>query len=93
MKSAALVIMAFLLLVDVKAFRAPQGRCQCLNGLVDFIPRHNIAKLEIHPVSSSCTNLEIVVTLKANKGKKCLNPKAEYTEKVIKATIQRRHVQ
>ncbi|XP_062400050.1 C-X-C motif chemokine 11-1-like [Sardina pilchardus] len=92
MKSVALVIVTFLLLANVKAFREPRGRCQCLNGLVDYIPRHNIAKLEILPASSSCTNLEIVVTLKANRGKKCLNPEAEYASKIIQRTIKKRHV-
>ncbi|KAG9354289.1 hypothetical protein JZ751_012413 [Albula glossodonta] len=85
MKSAAVILLACLLFVDVKGMViSPRGRCQCMDAGVKFIPPKQIEKIEVYPPSSSCQHMEIIATLKDGGEQKCLNPETRFAKNFIK---------
>ncbi|KAF4074365.1 hypothetical protein AMELA_G00238580 [Ameiurus melas] len=92
MKSAAVfVVFACLLIVHVQGqARTSVRRCSCQGPVANIVHPQRIDKVEIHPANASCENVEIIVTLKNGAGKKCLNPKSEFTQKYIKAALEKR---
>ncbi|CAO2639336.1 C-X-C motif chemokine 11 [Lemmus lemmus] len=56
-------------------FRA--GRCLCINPGVKAVKMADIEEVSIIDPTIGCTKVEVIVTLKANKGKRCLNPKSK----------------
>ncbi|KAM9446784.1 C-X-C motif chemokine 11-6-like [Clarias gariepinus] len=91
MKSAAVfVVFAGLLIVYVQGqAKTSSSRCLCQGPLANVVRTQRIDKIEVYPVSASCENVEIIVTLKDGAGKKCLNPKSEFTQKYIKAALRK----
>ncbi|KAJ8339234.1 hypothetical protein SKAU_G00360200 [Synaphobranchus kaupii] len=85
MRSAAFILVACLLLVDVKGMAiSPRGRCLCNDAGVKYIAPKQIEKIEVLFRSSSCEHLEIIVTLKEGGEQKCLNPKFPFAKNIIK---------
>ncbi|KAJ8261323.1 hypothetical protein COCON_G00170460 [Conger conger] len=85
MRSAAFILLACLLLVDVRGMAiSSRGRCLCMDAGVNFIKPKLIKKVEAMYPSPSCQNLEIIVTLKGSGEKKCLNPASRFAKNFIK---------
>ncbi|XP_064164666.1 C-X-C motif chemokine 11-6-like [Anguilla rostrata] len=85
MRSAAFILLACLLFVDVKGMsQSPKGRCYCMDAGVKFILPRLIEKIEVYYPSSSCENMELVATLKGSGEQKCLNPKSQFARNFIK---------
>uniref|UniRef100_A0A3B5M496 Chemokine interleukin-8-like domain-containing protein n=1 Tax=Xiphophorus couchianus TaxID=32473 RepID=A0A3B5M496_9TELE len=61
-------------------------RCRCITKERKPIGRRIVA-LEVHPVSSHCAEIQIIATLKMEKRKVCLDPKAPWVQKVLKNRI------
>ncbi|XP_030285087.1 C-X-C motif chemokine 6-like [Sparus aurata] len=57
-------------------------RCQCITKERKPIGRH-IGQVEVNPVSSHCSEIEIIATLKRNGQKICLDPDAPWLKKVL----------
>uniref|UniRef100_A0A8C2B6L8 Chemokine (C-X-C motif) ligand 11, duplicate 1 n=1 Tax=Cyprinus carpio TaxID=7962 RepID=A0A8C2B6L8_CYPCA len=57
--------------------------CLCHGAGLNMVKPKLIEKIEIHPISPSCKNLEVVVTLKNNKGRRCLNTESLFTKFII----------
>ncbi|TSN86078.1 C-X-C motif chemokine 11-6 [Bagarius yarrelli] len=91
MKPAAVfVVFASLLILYVEGQGKPSvSRCLCLGPLANMVRLQRVDKIEVYPVSASCESVEIIVTLKNGAGKKCLNPKSEFTQKNIKAILEK----
>ncbi|KAK6305958.1 hypothetical protein J4Q44_G00228830 [Coregonus suidteri] len=85
MTSTVLIsFLACLILVNVEGqVGHSKARCLCLNGMVNRVKPLLIEKLEVYASSHSCQHMEIIVTLKNGKGKKCLNPEAPIVKKII----------
>ncbi|XP_031426494.1 C-X-C motif chemokine 11-6-like [Clupea harengus] len=91
MKSAALIsLLAVMLFVVVRGQRDTQGRCRCQDGGTDVILPKRIQRLEVFRPSPSCPNVEIIVTLKENRGQKCLNPESKFARNYIKSAVKKR---
>ncbi|XP_042580371.1 C-X-C motif chemokine 11-1-like isoform X2 [Cyprinus carpio] len=58
-------------------------RCLCHGDGLNRVKPKLIEKIEIHPISPSCKNLEVVVTLKNNEGRRCLNTESLFTKFII----------
>ncbi|XP_034155073.2 C-X-C motif chemokine 11-6-like [Pangasianodon hypophthalmus] len=92
MKSAAVfVVFACLLIFHVQGqAKTSVTRCLCQGPVANAVRLQRIDKIEVYPVSASCENVEIIVTLKNGAGKKCLNPKSEFTQKYIMAALEKK---
>ncbi|XP_041084447.1 C-X-C motif chemokine 11-1-like isoform X1 [Polyodon spathula] len=66
-----------------------RGRCLCLGDGVNFIQPRLIEKLDVIPASTTCGNLEIIVTLKDSEELRCLNPKSKFAQNFIKNAKRR----
>ncbi|XP_036384593.1 C-X-C motif chemokine 11-6-like [Megalops cyprinoides] len=85
MRSAAFILLACLLSVDVKGMSiSPRGRCQCTDAGVNFIRPKEIEKIEVYSPSSSCERMEIIVTLKESAEQRCLNSESKFAQNFIK---------
>ncbi|KAF5905592.1 C-X-C motif chemokine 11-6-like, partial [Clarias magur] len=91
MKSAAVfVVFAGLLIVHVQGQARPSvTRCLCQGPQANVVRLQRIDKIEVYPASASCDNLEIIVTLKNDGGKKCLNPNSKFTVKYFSAMLEK----
>ncbi|XP_012684031.2 C-X-C motif chemokine 11-6 [Clupea harengus] len=91
MKSAALIsLLAVMLFVVVRGQRDTLARCRCQDEGTNVIHPNRIQRLEVYPPSASCPNVEIIVTLKDNRGQKCLNPESKFAKNYIKSAIKKR---
>ncbi|KAG7477212.1 hypothetical protein MATL_G00091720 [Megalops atlanticus] len=85
MRSAAFILLACLLTVDVKGMSlSPRGRCQCMDAGVHFIRPKEIEKIAVFSPTSSCERMEIIVTLKESGEQRCLNPESRFAKNFIK---------
>ncbi|GAA6090056.1 C-X-C motif chemokine 11-6 [Tachysurus ichikawai] len=91
MKSAAVfVLFAGLLILHVEGQARPSvRRCLCMGPAANAVRLQLVDKIEVYHVSASCENVEIIVTLKNGAGKKCLNPNSGFTQKYIKAALNK----
>ncbi|KAI5613107.1 C-X-C motif chemokine 11-6, partial [Silurus asotus] len=91
MKTAAVFVMfACLLILHVQG-QAKTGvsRCLCQGPAANVVRIKNIDKIEFHPASASCENVEIIVTLKNGAGQRCLNPESDFINYIKKAVKKR----
>ncbi|KAK2845538.1 hypothetical protein Q7C36_010392 [Tachysurus vachellii] len=93
MKSAAVfVLFAGLLILHVEGQARPSvRRCLCLGPAANAVRLQLVDKFEVFPVSASCENVEVIVTLKNGAGKKCLNPNSGFTQKYIMTALKKRN--
>uniref|UniRef100_A0A8C1CNH2 Chemokine interleukin-8-like domain-containing protein n=1 Tax=Cyprinus carpio carpio TaxID=630221 RepID=A0A8C1CNH2_CYPCA len=70
--------------------RSSKGRCLCADKGANMVLVRNIEKVEIIPPSPSCSQHEIIVTLKNGAGRKCMNPESKFTQNVIIKAIEKR---
>ncbi|XP_075399666.1 C-X-C motif chemokine 11 [Tenrec ecaudatus] len=65
-------------------------RCLCTGPGVKAVRVADIAKASLIYPSYDCENLEVIITLKRNKGQQCLNPRSKQASLIIKE-VQRRN--
>ncbi|XP_029800582.1 C-X-C motif chemokine 11 [Suricata suricatta] len=53
------------------------GRCLCIGPGVKAVKVADIEKATIIYPSNNCDKTEVIITLKAHKGQRCLNPKSK----------------
>nr|XP_033816785.1 C-X-C motif chemokine 10-like [Geotrypetes seraphini] len=87
----------FLLCLLLLSYEAIQGlfiggkrRCLCLQRGSNFVKPKSIAKIEVFPRSSSCQNMEIIITLKPSGMQSCLNPKSVMGRKILAGVMKKR---
>uniref|UniRef100_F7EHS9 C-X-C motif chemokine n=1 Tax=Ornithorhynchus anatinus TaxID=9258 RepID=F7EHS9_ORNAN len=68
------------------------GRCRCLENSSKFIHPNALAKLEFLPKSSSCSNNEVIATLKKSKEEICLNPDSRNVKKLLDTILKKNQV-
>ncbi|KAM9677526.1 C-X-C motif chemokine 11 [Trichechus inunguis] len=61
-----------------------RGRCLCIGPGVKAVRVADIEKASIIYPSYNCDKLEVIITLKANKGQRCLNPRSKQANLIIK---------
>ncbi|XP_012506449.1 PREDICTED: C-X-C motif chemokine 11 [Propithecus coquereli] len=61
-----------------------RGRCLCIGPGVKAVKVADIEKASIIYPSNNCDKTEVIITLKAQKGHRCLNPKAKQASLIIK---------
>ncbi|XP_033861701.3 C-X-C motif chemokine 11-1-like [Acipenser ruthenus] len=85
MNSTAILCLAVLFCAAIEGSpMTGRGRCLCLGDGVNFIQPRLIEKLDVIPASTTCGNLEIIVTLKNSGELRCLNPKSKFSQNFIK---------
>ncbi|KAK1140864.1 C-X-C motif chemokine 11-1-like [Acipenser oxyrinchus oxyrinchus] len=85
MNSTAILCLAVLFCAAIEGSPMPgRGRCLCLGDGVNFIQPRLIEKLDVIPASTTCGNLEIIITLKNSGELRCLNPKSKFARNFIK---------
>ncbi|XP_023108805.2 C-X-C motif chemokine 11 [Felis catus] len=62
------------------------GRCLCIGPGVKAVKVADIEKATIIYPSNNCNKIEVIITLKAHKGQRCLNPKSKQANIIIKKT-------
>uniref|UniRef100_A0A8C8RTF9 C-X-C motif chemokine n=1 Tax=Pelusios castaneus TaxID=367368 RepID=A0A8C8RTF9_9SAUR len=60
-----------------------RGRCLCIGHGAPAIDPKRITKVEIFGQSSSCEQVEVIVTLKGSGKRKCLNNKSKQASRMI----------
>ncbi|XP_048220424.1 C-X-C motif chemokine 11 isoform X2 [Perognathus longimembris pacificus] len=60
------------------------GRCLCLGPRASAVKVAHIEKVAILYPSNSCDHMEVIVTLKAQKGQRCLDPRSKQASSMIK---------
>ncbi|XP_004472636.1 C-X-C motif chemokine 11 [Dasypus novemcinctus] len=60
------------------------GRCLCIGPGVKAVKVPDIEKASIIYPSNNCDKVEVIITLKANKGQRCLNPRSKQANLIIK---------
>ncbi|RXN34134.1 C-X-C motif chemokine 10-like protein [Labeo rohita] len=90
MKTIAVLVFVSLAIVAIEG-KPGIGiqRCLCAGAGLKMVNPNLIEKVEIHPNSPSCGHVEVVVTLKNGKGRRCLNPESKFT-KYITEKIEKR---
>ncbi|KAM9742613.1 C-X-C motif chemokine 11 isoform 1-T1 [Dama dama] len=66
------------------------GRCLCIGPGVKAVKVADIEKVSIIYPTNNCDKTEVIITLKTNKGQRCLNPKSKQAKAIIKK-IQRKN--
>ncbi|XP_064220565.1 C-X-C motif chemokine 11 isoform X2 [Aotus nancymaae] len=61
-----------------------RGRCLCIGSGVKAVKVADIEKASIIYPSNNCDKIEVIITLKENKGQRCLNPKSKQGKLIIK---------
>ncbi|XP_011821588.1 PREDICTED: C-X-C motif chemokine 11 isoform X3 [Mandrillus leucophaeus] len=61
-----------------------RGRCLCIGPGVKAVKVADIEKASIIYPSNNCDKIEVIITLKENKGQRCLNPKSKQARLIIK---------
>ncbi|XP_004430906.1 PREDICTED: C-X-C motif chemokine 11 [Ceratotherium simum simum] len=65
------------------------GRCLCIGPGVKAVRVADIEKVSIIYQSNNCDKIEVIITLKANKGQRCLNPRSKQANVIIKKVERR----
>ncbi|XP_066137063.1 C-X-C motif chemokine 11 [Saccopteryx bilineata] len=60
------------------------GRCLCIGSGVKGVRMANIEKISVIYPSINCDKTEVIITLKAHKGQRCLNPRSKQGNYIIK---------
>ncbi|XP_042534223.1 C-X-C motif chemokine 11 [Dipodomys spectabilis] len=66
------------------------GRCLCLGPGAKAVKVAHIEKATIIYPSNSCYKMEVIITLKAQKGQRCLDPRSKQASFIIKQ-VQRKN--
>ncbi|XP_076782622.1 C-X-C motif chemokine 11 isoform X2 [Arvicanthis niloticus] len=67
------------------------GRCLCIGPGVKAVKLAAIEKASVIYPSNGCDKVEVIVTLKAHKGQKCLDPRSKQA-RLIMQTIEKKNI-
>ncbi|XP_038191554.1 C-X-C motif chemokine 11 [Arvicola amphibius] len=91
MKGMAMAFAVLICATTVQGFTMFRvGRCLCLDPGVKAVRMADIEKVSIIYPTRGCAKVEVIVTLKANKGERCLNPKSKQA-RIIQQAIERKN--
>ncbi|XP_006754615.1 PREDICTED: C-X-C motif chemokine 11 [Myotis davidii] len=65
------------------------GRCLCIRPGVKAVKVADIEKISVFYPSNNCDKVEVIITLKAHKGQRCLNPRSKQANILIKKVERR----
>ncbi|XP_062873895.1 C-X-C motif chemokine 11-6-like [Trichomycterus rosablanca] len=92
--AVVLVLTACIFIIHVQGqAKTSVQRCLCQGGMSNRVLLKRIDKVEIYPASPSCNKVEIIVTMKNDARKKCLNPESKSAQNIIKKSIEKRNAQ
>ncbi|KAM5337316.1 C-X-C motif chemokine 11 isoform 1-T2 [Glossophaga mutica] len=60
------------------------GRCLCIGPGAKAVKVANIEKVSVFFPSNYCNKIEVIITLKAQKRQRCLNPQSKQASIIIK---------
>ncbi|XP_060044604.1 C-X-C motif chemokine 11 [Erinaceus europaeus] len=60
------------------------GRCLCRDHGVKAVKVKDVEQASVIYPSNNCNKIEVIITLKAHKGKRCLNPRSKQGKIIIK---------
>ncbi|XP_057585346.1 C-X-C motif chemokine 11 isoform X1 [Hippopotamus amphibius kiboko] len=84
-KGMAIVLAVIFCATAVQGFPMfKRGRCLCTGSGVKAVKVAYIEKVSIIYPSNNCDKTEVIITLKANKGQRCLNPKSKQAKVIRK---------
>ncbi|XP_026914359.1 C-X-C motif chemokine 11 [Acinonyx jubatus] len=84
-KGMVIVLAVILCATSVQGFPMFKGgRCLCIGPGVKAVKVADIEKATIIYPSNNCNKIEVIITLKAHKGQRCLNPKSKQANIIIK---------
>nr|XP_006133968.2 C-X-C motif chemokine 11 [Pelodiscus sinensis]WCC60350.1 CXCL11 [Pelodiscus sinensis] len=91
MKFLTLLSLLLLLAADLLQGMATssRGRCLCVGPGASAVHPKAIAKVEIFGQTSSCEQVEVIVTLKGNGKRRCLNNKSKQASRMIQKLLKR----
>ncbi|XP_016063000.1 PREDICTED: C-X-C motif chemokine 10 [Miniopterus natalensis] len=87
MNQSAVLIFCLILLTLSGAQGIPlsrTSRCMCIKISDQPVNLKSLEKLEMFPASQSCPHVEIIATMKKNRGKRCLNPESKAIKNMLK---------
>ncbi|XP_072797941.1 C-X-C motif chemokine 11 isoform X1 [Vicugna pacos] len=85
LKSMVIVLAVILCATTVKGFPMFKGgRCLCIGRGVKAVKVADIEKVSIIYPTNNCDKTEVIITLKAHKGQRCLNSKSKQANVIIK---------
>ncbi|XP_077607469.1 C-X-C motif chemokine 11 [Crocuta crocuta] len=85
MKGMIIVLAVIFCVTIVQGFPMFKGgRCLCIGPGVKAVKVADIEKATIIYPSNNCDKTEVIITLKAHKGQRCLNPKSKQANIIIK---------
>ncbi|XP_070250818.1 C-X-C motif chemokine 11 [Myotis yumanensis] len=65
------------------------GRCLCIGPGAKAVKVADIEKISVIYPSNNCDKVEVIITLKAHKGQRCLNPRSKQANIIIKKVERR----
>ncbi|XP_051026395.1 C-X-C motif chemokine 11 [Acomys russatus] len=68
-----------------------RGRCLCIGPGAKAVKRADMETAAILYPSNSCDRTEVIITLKANKGQRCLDPRSRQAL-LIRQTIEKKNL-
>lgn len=84
-KGMAIVLAVIFCATTIQGFPMfKAGRCLCIGPGVKAVKVADIEKVSIIHPSNNCDKTEVIVTLKAHKGRRCLNPKSKQANVIMK---------
>nr|XP_004664870.1 C-X-C motif chemokine 11 [Jaculus jaculus] len=84
-KAMAVALVTILWAVTVQGFPMFKGgRCLCQGPGVNAVKVTEIEKASVMYRTNSCDRVEVIITLKAQKGQRCLNPRSKQAQLIIK---------
>ncbi|XP_069778992.1 interleukin-8-like [Narcine bancroftii] len=84
-RAASVTVLILLCVVAAQGIPIPgtRGRCQCIRISADPIHPRNIQSLKFTPKGPHCEKAEIIVTLKRQRNRVCVDPDAKWVEALI----------
>ncbi|XP_025063674.1 growth-regulated alpha protein-like [Alligator sinensis] len=90
MECKLILILAFITLTASYRINMKGGRCLCLQTMDKIVFGHTQVKtVEIFPASTSCENVEIIVSLKTGR-QICLDPEAMHIKTIFQQLIRKK---
>ncbi|XP_066240960.1 C-X-C motif chemokine 10 [Saccopteryx leptura] len=93
MNQSAVFIFCLMLLLTLSGAQgiplSRTTRCSCITISDKPVNPRSLEKLEMIPASQSCPHVEIIVTMKKNRGKRCLNPESKLVKNILKSFSKR----
>ncbi|XP_038648275.1 uncharacterized protein LOC119963344 isoform X1 [Scyliorhinus canicula] len=70
--------------------RNMQPRCKCIDHISHGIDPNTMKNIEIIPITSHCSRVQVIITLKNNRTV-CVNPEASWMKPMVDSTLQQHY--